>query len=54
MNAIIPPLSLVGPTITIRKFSRKPLQAEDLVRFGSVSPEIIRFLAIAWRCGKTS
>lgn len=46
MNAIIPPLSLVGPTITIRKFSRKPLQAEDLVRFGSVSPEIIRFLAI--------
>ena len=46
VNAIIPPLSLVGPTITIRKFSRKPLQAEDLVRFGSVSPEIIRFLAI--------
>ena len=46
VNAIIPPLSLVGPTITIRKFSRKPLMAEDLVRFGSVSPEIVRFLAL--------
>ena len=46
VNAIIPPLSLVGPTITIRKFARKPLMAEDLVRFGSVSPEIIRFLAL--------
>ncbi len=46
VNAIIPPLSLVGPTITIRKFARKPLMAEDLVRFGSVSPEIVRFLAL--------
>ncbi len=46
VNAIIPPLSLVGPTITIRKFSRKALGAEDLVRFGSVSPEIVKFLAV--------
>ncbi|MBS1369342.1 MAG: Flp pilus assembly complex ATPase component TadA [Lentisphaeria bacterium] len=46
VNAIIPPLSLVGPTVTIRKFSRKPLQAEDLVRFGSVSVDIIKFLSI--------
>ncbi|MDR0931502.1 MAG: Flp pilus assembly complex ATPase component TadA [Victivallales bacterium] len=46
VNAIIPPLSLVGPTITIRKFSRQPLQAEDLVKFGSVSVDIIKFLAI--------
>lgn len=46
VNAIIPPLSLVGPTITIRKFSRRPLQAEDLIRFGSLSPEIVKFLAV--------
>ena len=31
VNAIIPPLSLIGPTITIRKFSRNPLQIDDLV-----------------------
>lgn len=46
VNAIIPPLSLVGPTITIRKFSRKPLTAADLVRFGSLSVDIVKFLAI--------
>ena len=46
VNAIIPPLSLVGPTITIRKFSRKPLMAADLVRFGSLSVDIVKFLAI--------
>ena len=45
VNAIIPPLSLVGPSITIRKFSRTPLEAKDLVRFGSISPEMVRFLA---------
>ena len=46
VNAIIPPLALGGPSITIRKFSRKPLQAEDLVRFGSISPEMVKFLAV--------
>lgn len=45
VNAVIPPLSLVGPSITIRKFSKKPLEAKDLVRFGSVSDDIIEFLA---------
>ena len=45
VNAIIPPLSLVGPSITIRKFSKTPLEAEDLVKFGSISPEMVRFLA---------
>lgn len=45
VNAIIPPLSLVGPSITIRKFSKTPLEAKDLVRFGSISPEMVRFLA---------
>ncbi len=46
VNAIIPPLSLVGPSITIRKFSRKPLEASDLVRYGSISNDIIQFLDV--------
>ena len=46
VNAIIPPLSLVGPSITIRKFSRTPLQAQDLVNFGSISPQMVKFLAV--------
>src|SRR5665647_1021626 len=37
VNAIIPPLSLVGPVITIRKFSASPLTVDDLIRFGSMS-----------------
>ncbi|SHI69417.1 CpaF family protein [Desulfofundulus thermosubterraneus] len=44
VNAIIPPLALTGPTITIRKFSRDPLQIQDLIRFGSLTPEMARFL----------
>jgi pilus assembly protein CpaF len=46
VNAIIPPLSLVGPSITIRKFTKTPLQAKDLVNFGSISPEMVKFLAV--------
>ena len=46
VNAIIPPLALGGPSITIRKFSRTPLQAQDLVRFGSISPQMVKFLAV--------
>ena len=44
VNAIIPPLALNGPTLTIRKFSKTPLSVEDLVRFGSITPEAIEFL----------
>jgi pilus assembly protein CpaF len=44
VNVIIPPLALNGPTITIRKFSKSPLQIEDLVRYGSMTPEIAEFL----------
>jgi pilus assembly protein CpaF len=43
-NAVIPPLSLVGPTMTIRKFSKKPLTANDLVKFNSISPKMVSFL----------
>ncbi len=46
VNAIIPPLALNGPTITIRKFSAVPFQAADLIRFGSISEDMIKFLAV--------
>jgi pilus assembly protein CpaF len=44
VNAIIPPLSLVGPIITIRKFSATPFTVEDLIRFGTATPEMFEFL----------
>jgi pilus assembly protein CpaF len=44
VNIIIPPLSLVGPTITIRKFSRNPLTPDDLVNFGTLTQEMVTFL----------
>lgn len=44
VNAIIPPLSLNGPTITIRKFSADPFQIEDLIHFGTLSEEMATFL----------
>jgi pilus assembly protein CpaF len=43
-NAIIPPLSLIGPSMTIRKFSKKPYTANDLIKFGSISPKMVSFL----------
>jgi len=43
-NAVIPPLSLVGPSMTIRKFSKKPFTASDLVKFGTLSPKMVSFL----------
>lgn len=44
VNAIIPPLALKGPSITIRKFMKQRLHGEDLIKFGSVSPEMIEFI----------
>ena len=44
VNAIIPPLSLVGPVITIRKFSRDPLTIHDLIRFGTLTPKMAKFV----------
>ncbi len=44
VNAVIPPISLVGPTLTIRKFSKIPLTVQDLVNFGSLTPEVVEFL----------
>ena len=44
VNAVIRPVALNGPTITIRKFFKKPLTIEDLIRFGSITKEIAEFL----------
>ncbi|HYN63269.1 MAG TPA: CpaF family protein, partial [Candidatus Limnocylindrales bacterium] len=44
VNAIIPPLSLIGPVITIRKFAATPYTVDDLVRFGTSTPEMFEFL----------
>jgi pilus assembly protein CpaF len=44
VNAVIPPISLVGPVLTIRKFSRNPITLEQLVQFGSISQESLQFL----------
>jgi pilus assembly protein CpaF len=45
VNAVIPPLTIDGPTLSIRRFGVEPLKLEDLLRFGSVLPEIVTFLA---------
>jgi pilus assembly protein CpaF len=44
VNAIIPPLSLSGPLVTIRKFSKKRLDPADLVRIGTLSTETVEFV----------
>jgi len=49
VHAIIPPLSLRGPVLTIRKFSPVPLSPEDLVASGSMGPRMLAFLAAAVR-----
>jgi len=38
VNIILPPLALLGPVVTIRKFSRQPLRMDDLVRLGTLTP----------------
>src|SRR5579872_3732802 len=49
VNVIGPPLSLDGPTLTIRKFKKDKLKLEDLVRFGSITPEGAKVLAVVGR-----
>ncbi|WP_053361545.1 CpaF family protein [Bacillus sp. FJAT-27251] len=46
VNAIIPPLALKGPSLTIRKFSDKPFTINDLIRFGTLSSDMAQFLDI--------
>jgi pilus assembly protein CpaF len=49
VNAIIPPLALKGPTLTIRKFSRDPYTMDDLIGFDSITPKAAQFLAACAR-----
>ena len=44
VNAIIPPLALDGPSITIRKFSEDPFTVEDLVKFGTLTKQMAEFI----------
>jgi pilus assembly protein CpaF len=50
VNVIAPPLSIDGPTLTIRKFKKDKLTLEQLVRFGTISPEGADVLKIIGRC----
>ncbi len=44
VNAVIPPISLVGPILTIRKFAKNPITVDQLVKYGTVTPEAVQFL----------
>jgi len=50
VNIIIPPLAIDGPTITIRKFSKKKIMLDTMVKFGSMSPQMAKVLRIMGRC----
>jgi len=50
VNVIAPPLSLDGPTLTIRKFRKDKLTLQDLVKFASISPDGARVLGVIGRC----
>ena len=47
VNAIIPPLALDGPAMSIRRFGSKPMQLEDLIRHGAFPPPVMDFLSAA-------
>jgi pilus assembly protein CpaF len=49
VNAIIPPLALNGPVLSIRRFAVDPLKMEDLVEFRTLTPELAEFVAVAVR-----
>jgi pilus assembly protein CpaF len=50
LNAVIPPLALKGPTLSIRRFKSKALLFEDMVRLGTLAPQMADFLSTAVRC----
>lgn len=49
VNVVLPPIALNGPTVTIRKFSNKPMTVERLIGYKSITPEVAEFLE---RCVK--
>jgi pilus assembly protein CpaF len=50
VNIIIPPLAIDGPTITIRKFAKKKITLDTMLKFGSISPQMQKVLRIFGRC----
>ena len=46
VNAVLPPLALDGPTLTIRKFSKEPLKVTDLIRLKTLSPKMAELIAL--------
>lgn len=52
VNAVIPPISLVGPVLTIRKFSKSPITIDQMIQYGTVTAEAVEFLkaAVIARC----
>lgn len=52
VNAIIPPLSLTGPTLTIRKFRKERYKTQDLVNFGALTPDMAGFIKACVICRK--
>ncbi len=44
VNAVVPPIAIKGPALTIRLFSKTPLTVENLIEFGSITPEAVEFL----------
>jgi pilus assembly protein CpaF len=49
VNAVIPPVALRGPSISIRKFSKRRLLGQDLLKFGSLNEQMLEFLTMAVR-----
>jgi pilus assembly protein CpaF len=49
VNAVIPPLAIDGPSLSIRRFAQKPLTGEDLVRNGALSQDMLAYLHLAVR-----
>ena len=52
VNATLPPVTIDGPTISIRRFGRRRLRRDDLLNLGTMSPEMLEFLVIAVRARK--
>ncbi len=49
VNVVLPPVSLIGPVVTIRKFSRNPMTIEQLIKYGSITPQIADVLELLIR-----
>ena len=46
VNVVLPPISMKGATVTIRKFSKTPMTIEQLLKYGSITPEVAHVLEL--------